>query len=225
MKIEVMKRLEFVSGCERTLLFISDTHLGNGGGADDFGHNHDLFMQFLDWAGDENIVVLGDFLERWQFSYGEILNTYRNILERISHGTYGNHDRGNGFPEGLFCGDIYCIHGHQPDTLNNRWGWIGKSATWVAGLLERLGWQVDEVVTPAQMGEAEFFEWEDSRAVPWEKKLLRRHRGLLYGHTHRPLLYRSRYGIIGNTGCWVYPGHGYAIRHHPDRLELLMVRN
>jgi UDP-2,3-diacylglucosamine pyrophosphatase LpxH len=83
-------------------VIISDIHLGDGGGADDFCHNEKTLITALDYynKSDYNLILLGDIEEFWQFDLEEIVNHYKRTVykaiktfgdERV-YRVFGNHD-------------------------------------------------------------------------------------------------------------------------------------
>jgi UDP-2,3-diacylglucosamine pyrophosphatase LpxH len=88
----------------RMYVIISDLHLGNGGKADNFRHNRDIFMKATDHYLNQgySLILAGDTEDLWQFDLSEVTRTYgdtvyrrlkqfdkANRLARI----FGNHDR------------------------------------------------------------------------------------------------------------------------------------
>ena len=81
---------------------ISDIHLGNGGGADDFRDNEKILSRALDhyFKKDFTLILLGDIEEFWQFDLGDICMRYdKSIYSRMRKfgddriiRLYGNHD-------------------------------------------------------------------------------------------------------------------------------------
>ena len=122
---------------------ISDTHLGDGGRADDFPHNEEVLARALEWYRQKGfeVILLGDIEELWQFDVGKIVSRYQNSIhceigkfgsDRV-HRVFGNHDirwsnagdpavpgtKSNGVPEGLKLttgsgeATLFLTHGHQ----------------------------------------------------------------------------------------------------------------
>jgi UDP-2,3-diacylglucosamine pyrophosphatase LpxH len=81
---------------------ISDTHMGDGGGADDFNRNEQALLKALDYYFEEGhtLILLGDIEEFWQFDLGAIVDRYNfTVYRRIRqfgseriHRIFGNHD-------------------------------------------------------------------------------------------------------------------------------------
>lgn len=81
---------------------LSDIHLGDGKGADDFHHNEKVLEEAIDHYYENNysLILLGDIEEFWQFDLKEIEPIYRNtIYEKFKkfgdgrlHRVFGNHD-------------------------------------------------------------------------------------------------------------------------------------
>ncbi len=65
-------------------IFISDLHLGDGSGSDDF-HRDKLLISFLDYVQEnaEELIILGDFLELWQADLDRILFIHSDVVNRI----------------------------------------------------------------------------------------------------------------------------------------------
>jgi UDP-2,3-diacylglucosamine pyrophosphatase LpxH len=81
---------------------ISDIHLGDGGGADDFRHNTKTLttaLRHYDKSG-YNLILLGDIEEFWQFDLQEIANQYTRTVYKVIRAfgdervyrVFGNHD-------------------------------------------------------------------------------------------------------------------------------------
>jgi len=134
-------------------LFISDIHLGDGTGADDF-HRDDLLLNFLDYADKKSaeLVILGDLFELWQSDLEKIFWKHPAIIRKLQSiknitYIYGNHDY---LPFSRICAEVYeddpvvALHGHQYDQFNRfknplfnlKWP-IGKYITVLVGELER----------------------------------------------------------------------------------------
>lgn len=81
---------------------ISDTHMGDGGEADDFHINEPALIQALDHYHQEDytLILLGDIEEFWQFDLPAIQNRYessvytkiRSFGEDRVYRIFGNHD-------------------------------------------------------------------------------------------------------------------------------------
>ena len=93
---------------EHKLAILSDFHLGNRGGADNFRRNEQITLDALESYREEGfeLVLLGDVEEFWQFDPPEVFGAYLNtIYKRIQSFTplrvyrvFGNHDSEWGFP-------------------------------------------------------------------------------------------------------------------------------
>lgn len=81
---------------------ISDIHLGDGGGADDFSHNGKTLTNALNHYNKNgyNLILLGDIEEFWQFDLSKIVTQYKKTVykaiqdfgdERV-YRVFGNHD-------------------------------------------------------------------------------------------------------------------------------------
>jgi UDP-2,3-diacylglucosamine pyrophosphatase LpxH len=81
---------------------ISDTHMGDGGDADDFAGNEAALLSALDHyqKNNYNLILLGDVEELWQFDLSAIVNKYDKTIyakirefgdDRVQR-IFGNHD-------------------------------------------------------------------------------------------------------------------------------------
>ena len=81
---------------------ISDIHLGDGGGADDFRHNAKTLttaLRHYDKSGYD-LILLGDIEEFWQFDLKKIVTQYKKTVYKAIQGfgdgrvyrVFGNHD-------------------------------------------------------------------------------------------------------------------------------------
>ncbi len=83
-------------------IMFSDTHLGDGKGADDFHENEETLKTALEYYKRNNykLILLGDIEELWQFDLSDIDSKYRkSIYEKIKefgdenlYRVFGNHD-------------------------------------------------------------------------------------------------------------------------------------
>jgi UDP-2,3-diacylglucosamine pyrophosphatase LpxH len=127
---------------EETVYFVSDTHLGDGTGADRFCYPTQLLglLQKIEGEPNAHLVLLGDFLELWATSLKPVLIKHAPIfflLGKIAEThpiTYlvGNHDcipwyyfigqgAGNIRVAERFTalrGALVAVHGHQYDPYN-----------------------------------------------------------------------------------------------------------
>ncbi len=89
---------------ESKIFIYSDCHRGTGDKADDFYHNHSLFLKVIQKYIDENylLIELGDGDELWENNkFEDILKTYKKIYEIYNEQTFknkfyflwGNHNR------------------------------------------------------------------------------------------------------------------------------------
>lgn len=90
------------------IVMFSDIHLGDGGKADDFRHNHKVFKKALEYYKRKNytVILLGDIEEFWQFDLDSIVREYdktvykrfRLFEEGFFYRIFGNHDSEWGAP-------------------------------------------------------------------------------------------------------------------------------
>lgn len=65
-------------------IFISDLHLGDGSGSDDF-HQTEPILQLLDLIEKEaeELIILGDLFELWQADLDKVLFIHNDILKKL----------------------------------------------------------------------------------------------------------------------------------------------
>lgn len=101
----------------KRIVMFSDMHLGDGGKADDFRHNHKAFGRALDYYLKENymVILLGDIEEFWQFDHAKIVEEYDATVYK----------KFRGFKDGFF----YRVHGNH----DSEWGTPRDPARAIAG--------------------------------------------------------------------------------------------
>ncbi len=87
---------------ENKFIIISDIHLGNGGGADNFVHNEKILFDCLDYYKNNRfkLILLGDIEDFWQTNpdaarkryYCSIYNKMREFGDENIFRIFGNHD-------------------------------------------------------------------------------------------------------------------------------------
>ena len=207
------------------LFFVSDLHLGDGSATDDFAeHRHrEAFEWFLDEveADGGELTLVGDIFELWQASLHDIRGRYFRLYRRILNHRLlrGNHDSAyRAPPEWLWPDPVEPVllaeHGHQADIWNSTLGIVGRSVTWAAAVLERLGWRdVDNwkfrhmptpVSHPRLLPLNHYADYARKRAAETGAQLV------VLGHTHRPGLRHltddnGRRFVYVNAGTWTRP--------------------
>jgi len=129
----------------------SDLHLGDGGKADKFLHNHETLEYALNYYKEQGyaVILLGDIEELWQFDLPRIRDRYDSTIYAILrsfppgklHRVYGNHDKDwaglrdpiskrktvFGAPEGILLNDdILLVHGHQGEKMSDQRAWFSR---------------------------------------------------------------------------------------------------
>ncbi len=196
------------------LVFISDTHMSDGGPADDFSKNDHSFYQTLRsyLPLGTTIVLLGDIWDLWECKDQEkiirahsqsigLLEQFRKAGRLIQ--IKGNHDHDLDYPEALILemGDlkIFVAHGHQGDIWNDEWRWVGQNI--VRYLWVPLQWLGLHDPTEAK---TRGHELQEIGLKKWAKEKYHRAHGHIYiisafGHTHRLLNSEE----CKNDGSWV----------------------
>jgi UDP-2,3-diacylglucosamine pyrophosphatase LpxH len=149
---------------DRQLFVISDLHIGSGGPRDPLTslEKRHLLESFLEHVQREDgeLIILGDMMDLWRFGLMAVVNTHRELLDRLSEMdvTYipGNHDQVLGslqHPGGIIhpffdklaspCTSrlngkqFHFNHGHELDPVNSRIGPnVGKALGLSASLVE-----------------------------------------------------------------------------------------
>ncbi|MBN2512500.1 MAG: metallophosphoesterase family protein [Sedimentisphaerales bacterium] len=149
---------------DRKLYIISDLHIGNGSSHDNLikGDKYVLLNRFLDDIENQNgvLLILGDFMELWRYSWADILTQWRKLLDRLAGMDVlyvpGNHDdllapcfaecrQAHRFFDKLHKPFIKTIankrvqfmHGHEIDPMISRyWTTFSPAVRFLAGTFE-----------------------------------------------------------------------------------------
>jgi len=202
---------------------ISDLHLGVGGATDEFGHNDDEFVKFLDFLENnfEQIVLLGDIWEtltapspaRQLEQLRLAQNCHRPIHERFLRTKYkyvhGNHDLVAGKAWGIptehtiYADGVRLLfsHGHQGDGLCSTARPISEFAVWLGAWVRRLGldWVYRqfarmEHLRTANNGECRVRRWALDQAMQRSVDVV------VTGHTHVPVCDEAGRTLFLNSG-------------------------
>lgn len=212
------------------LVLMSDCHRGTGTWADSFLSNRPVYTAALKYYGQKNFtyIELGDGDELWgNRRFSDIYRTHKEVFQMFRllaeenriYLLYGNHDRekekgisaNKGVPfsipfyesviiESSTMPDLYLLHGHQGDFLNDRHWKLTRS-------LVRYIWKPLELrgikdPTSAAKNYTKVREIEESFiAFSCENHCI-----LAAGHTHKPTLMETGCGLYINSGSCVHPG-------------------
>jgi UDP-2,3-diacylglucosamine pyrophosphatase LpxH len=191
------------------LVFLSDTHMSDGGPADDFTKNEHSFCQTLRsyLPLGNTIVLLGDIWDLWECPDQEkilrahpqsigLLEQFRKAGRLIQ--IKGNHDWDLDYLEGLILeiGDLkfFIAHGHQGDIWNDEWRWVGQNIVrylWVPLQWIGLHDPTEAKAKRHEKQEREIKRWADENKVY-----------VICGHTHRV----ANHQYYHNSGSWVGEG-------------------
>jgi UDP-2,3-diacylglucosamine pyrophosphatase LpxH len=81
-----------------SIFCISDLHCGDKGSRDNFAFDgrEDRFYRFLDYVGDNQLIIAGDLIDAWQVNLSKAVVTYEKLLDRLdamqARYIIGNHD-------------------------------------------------------------------------------------------------------------------------------------
>ncbi len=205
-------------GPKEKLVFLSDTHMNDGGPADDFCKNEHSFYQALRsyLPLGSTIVLLGDIFDLWEcLDQEKILKAHPQSIELLEQfrkagrliQITGNHDRALDYPEALILEigniKIFIAHGHQGDIFNDKWRWIGQNV--VRYLWVPLQWLGLHDPTEAK---AKRHEQQEIGLKRWAKEKYHQYRCerfyviSIFGHTHRLLNSEE----CKDDGSWVGSG-------------------
>jgi len=242
--IHILDELPLKVDLSHPLYFVSDLHLGDGGPADDFTEDRHqaAFEWFLEHEVEPDggrLVLLGDVFELWQCDLADIRDHYGGFFWRLHNYRLirGNHDSPLRMPPewrlveeeaGRPALRILAEHGHRADLWNSKLGFVGRTVTILAGILERLGlkhvddWKWRHLPTPRTHPQ----RLPDSHYVAYARKRAQETgaRIVVLGHTHRPTLVRLEDITYANTGCWTRSDlAGSFVRVHCGLVELCHV--
>ena len=213
------------------LYFVSDLHMGDGSGADDFaGLHEDAFwwwLRHISQDGHGQLIMLGDLRELWQCKQWAVGHRYRLMEARLAEMTArrirGNHDSADRAEKRFWWPNeqtplVLGEHGHYADLWNSEYSWVGRWATWLAGGLERLGWHgVEDIAwrkllpSPASMRPFSSEAMQATGHLGYYAHRVAEKFGVklfVAGHTHGALLApRGQGGAYLNVGCWVSPAY------------------
>ncbi len=204
----------------------SDQHLDDGTGEFTKSGNAPLFMDFLDAVGNDDLVLLGDFLDFWRWEPRSILEgPHKYIIDRIRDKenvklVLGNHDlrpslmrrifRGNkDIVRFLYLWDYKLMHGHQVDFLLDE-----PKERKLAFVLSRIIQTIDFGPLNKLRDWASSSNGSNATLI---NKLLNSGRKFIMGHSHTPV----DCGWYINDGCCLVPGKiSYVLIDEGGKAEL-----
>lgn len=184
---------------DESVLIISDLHLGDGTGSDDFTYSdfkklRNAETSLIAWITDVNptyLILNGDIEELWQHSILDVKRVHKALCkffdERAAIRLYGNHDFRSLGPDRmvleLTSGQrVLVAHGHQGDAaMSNP---FLKAAVFLLGLVEKIipgieklnGLLNKEAATSSVILE---------NAAKFAAKMLASYEFVVLGHTHK----------------------------------------
>lgn len=206
------------------IAIMSDCHRGIGSHNDNFLKNRHIFVAALTYylQNDFTYIELGDGEELWENrSIDEIKDAHKDIYELMRlfeeqkslYVVYGNHDmkkccRSLGLEntkcrEGLILRglgrEIFLVHGHQSDLLNDYLWRLARFLTrYVWAPLEAIG--IRNPTSPAKNFKKKTSV--EKRISAWCEK----HKQMtICGHTHRPVMPLPGEGVYFNCGSSIHP--------------------
>jgi UDP-2,3-diacylglucosamine pyrophosphatase LpxH len=220
---------------------IGDTHMGDGGGGDNFLRNAPTFLKFCSFCERDNrtLLIAGDVWELLAYSWEDIYSRHAPAFQamiRLANANLlilimGNHDDGAGIMRGFMprvvfdyldieSGGrvIHVEHGHRFDPLNAHTGFWQR-------LVVRLDTWLEEHRVD---GEFRRFRRLDEQLKQAAGKFLaqKEYDAVVFGHSHilceesysTPNGVRSYY----NPGTWCHP-IPHAVMVDSGRIELCQV--
>jgi UDP-2,3-diacylglucosamine pyrophosphatase LpxH len=185
---------------EGRYVFLSDMHMGDGGGSDDLEHNRGLVLAALrSWYFERGYTLIlgGDIEELQKFKLSKIRRAWGAMYETFDafeargalYKLVGNHDlsllRESGYPYPLLHGlaleragrSIFCFHGHQASKLFVKHKYISDFI-------------VKYLAKPLKVKNASI-SGDSRQRFKAERRIYRASKRLgvvsVCGHTHRPL--------------------------------------
>lgn len=100
-------------------LGLSDLHIG-AGKSDLFKHKDSAFIQFLEEANVDKVILVGDVIDIWRYPFLQIKHAHPELIEYILNSPKiiylkGNHDDSLYFPEQTIIDTVLFEHGHQEE--------------------------------------------------------------------------------------------------------------
>jgi len=202
------------------MVFMSDAHRGEGGVADEFARNQNIFLHALDHYSENGFTFfeIGDGEELWENrhmirikeTYHEIYDMFESMKDkRRFFRIFGNHDKSNrklGIPEALVLQHssnsnqhIFLTHGHQGDLINDQLWWLGR-------FLVRYIWkplQLTGFADPTRP--ARNFKKKNKISFRLSKWANKNRLLSIFGHTHRPTMNGPEKSFYVNCGSGIHP--------------------
>jgi len=203
------------------ILIVSDLHLADGSGADNFGHGKMIrFISMLKNLDPDYIIFNGDFLELWQTHFEYIWIKYHDLFEELRTRNVicilGNHDY-NIDKDILFPFQIYkqldfihdnliyhCEHGHKYDIFKKRWWKL------FIPFVKLFGW-IERIILRVPGRELRLLKMQtrlpdNDRYIKAADNILKDgyYDICIFGHTHKFIQKDYNTGQkYFNTGCWI----------------------
>ncbi|MFH0738716.1 MAG: diguanylate cyclase, partial [Candidatus Omnitrophota bacterium] len=215
---------------------VSDTHLADKTAVDIFGEKkEEAFIKFLDKIIPERaaLIINGDFLDLWKAKFGHIKRRYGKLflkLRQVRRIIYivGNHDgdilRKPELRDALKAllphieivsswqdldAGIILEHGNIADFYNNI-SWIGRSAVWILGWLER-------ILSLRAVDRLEFYLSKSLESFVPTRLLVKQ---LALHYLERLLVLKTLFGLSNVTVCF---GHTHnLVRPREGPINLLL---
>lgn len=197
-------------------------------------HASRSLLGFLDMVAQkgQRLIINGDLFELWKFDLIDCLRAYGPILVKLhqlaNQGVeivyiLGNHDLELRYFQPMLrfvverwdlSNQLHIEHGHKFDRDTGRTWKIRQAVVWLVAWAERwfdrnIDLRLDRALqryhifqpkTPASRHyKGTYIEYEHE-----VEKLLKKHRLVILGHTHKPMLkYLTNGGIYANSGTWI----------------------
>jgi len=211
------------------ILIISDLHLGDGTGSDDFSYsdfrklkNADKeLIKFIEGIAPDRIVLAGDIFELWQHRLAWVKRAHKELLQFFTNRKAifieGNHDIGIGYEDHLVINtpeakQIFIVHGHQAESyMTNP---LIKLGVFLLSFLEKIWPNIDKLYYIVKDSKT-----ESPAVAKYISSQLAKYDIVVLGHTHKGLV-RGNYGNAG-TCQW---GNLEAIKLRTDNLSLEFIK-
>ncbi len=219
-------------------LIISDFHLGDKSGADDFTYDYfrkikqaeEQFINIIKQINPTTIILNGDIYDIDQFKYSRIKKIYRKLLHYIltemnTRYNKGNHDDSLTFGEDVIRiilpndKNVYISHGHQNDKTMG--AWYQTIALRILGFFERFLPGVDNMVV-SYLDKKRLGAYPKSKE--YAEELLKDDKidYVVFGHTHIPEIITYDNGVYLNDGT-CQNGRFEAVIIDGNNIDLLII--
>jgi UDP-2,3-diacylglucosamine pyrophosphatase LpxH len=198
-------------------LVISDIHLGDGTGSDDFKYEtfkhaskDESLLDFIDSLKPDTVILAGDIYELWQHKYKAIKKAHKLLCDTFDNKTnspikyiklIGNHDYKllgkSSYTIQINSGvNIYITHGFQND--KNMTNPFIRFGVWCLGLVEKIIPNIEVVENVFKKSNVS--NLIENNTYNYAVSLMNTYPVVICGHTHNQKIYGTEKGLYYNCG-------------------------